>query len=184
MKHLQRSSLFQTRATNDLFLVILLLSVCWFSFSSKGSEKVAQQYPEATVGALVVNPQGEVLIVQSSKWGNKLTVPGGHIELGERAEDAIKREVREETGLEVEPVKLLLVQQAIYPVNYFKHEHFIFMDYLCETTDSHVRLDGRELQEYLWVNPQKALNLDLEEYTRNFVNEYLADLKRQVSSDI
>jgi nucleoside triphosphatase len=135
-----------------------------------------QLYPEATVGALIVNEREGVLIVRSSKWSNKFTVPGGHIELGERAEDAIKREVKEETGLDVEPVELLLVQQAIYPENYCKHEHFIFMDYLCRTESSEVMLDGRELQEYVWVKPEKALELDLEKCTRNFVNKYLETL--------
>ena len=115
---------------------------------------------------------GDVLIVRSSKW-NKYTVPGGHIELGELAEDAIKREVREETGLNVEVVKLLLVQQAIYPRFYCKHEHFVFMDYLCRTQDTDVKLDGRELQHYVWVNPREAVKLDLEEYTRNFVEASL-----------
>ena len=91
------------------------------------------------------------MIVRSSKWRDKFTVPGGHIELGERAEDAIKREVKEETGLDVEPVKLLLVQQAIYPKDYHKHEHFLFMDYICKTKSSEVKLDGRELQDYVWV---------------------------------
>jgi len=134
-----------------------------------------QLYPEATVGALVVNPRGEVLIVRSSKWGEKFTVPGGHVELGERAEEAIKREVKEETGLDVEPVSLLLVQEAIYPENYIKHEHFIFMDYICMTKTSEVKLDGRELQGYLWVNPTNALELDLEEYTRRFVSKYLME---------
>jgi nucleoside triphosphatase len=136
-----------------------------------------QLYPEATVGALIVNPKGDVLIVRSSKWSDKFTVPGGHIELGEPAENAIKREVKEETGLDVEPVKLLLVQQAIYPVNYYKHEHFIFMDFLCQTESAEVKLDGRELQEYIWVSPEKALELDLEKYTRNFVNKYLETLR-------
>jgi nucleoside triphosphatase len=139
-----------------------------------------QLYPEATAGALIVNPKGDMLIVRSNKWNDKFTVPGGHIELGERAEDAIKREVKEETGLDVEPVKLLLVQQAIYPENYYKHEHFIFMDYLCQAQSSEVKLDGRELQEYVWVRPEKALELDLEKYTRNFVNKYLETLKEKV----
>ena len=138
-----------------------------------------QKYPEATVGALVVNPKGEVLIVQSSKWSDKHTVPGGHIELGEMAEDAIKREVKEETGLDVDVEKLLLVQQAIYPRFYCKHEHFVFLDYLCRTQDSTVRLDGRELQHYAWVDPHDALDLDLEEYTRNFVVAYLKQLTEQ-----
>ena len=140
---------------------------------------MAQLYPEATVGALVVNEKGEVLIVSSSKWKNKHTVPGGHIELGERAEDAIKREVKEETGLDVEPVKLLLVQQAIYPEDYHKHEHYLFMDYLCTAKSSHVKLDGRELQNFVWVKPEEALQLDLELFTRNFVIKYLEELRGQ-----
>ena len=134
---------------------------------------MAQTYPEGTVGALVVNEKGEVLIVRSHKWGNKYTVPGGHIELGERAEDAIRREVKEETGLEAEPVELLIVQQAIYPEHFHKHEHYIFMDYVLKAKSSKVELDGRELQDYVWVKPEEALKLDLEEYTRNFVLKYL-----------
>jgi nucleoside triphosphatase len=140
---------------------------------------MSQRYPEATVGALVVNSQGLVLIVRSSKWNDKSTVPGGHIELGERAEDAIRREVKEETGLEVKSVRLLLVQQAIYPRDYYKHEHFIFMDYICEADGSDVKLDGRELQEYVWVKPEAALKLNMEEYTRNFVNKYLEESKER-----
>ena len=135
---------------------------------------MTQKYPEATVGALVVDPKGRILIVRSSKWDNKHTVPGGHIELGELAENAIKREVREETGLDVEVVKLLLVQQAIYPKFYHKHEHFVFMDYLCRTQDTNVKLDRRELQHYVWVSPHDAVKLDLEEYTRIFVLHYIS----------
>lgn len=134
---------------------------------------MVQLYPEATVGALIVNDKGEVLIVRSKKWGEKYTVPGGHIELGERAEDAIVREVREETGLESTAIELLTIQQAIYPKDYHKHEHYIFMDYVCKARSSDVTLDGRELQSYLWVKPEEALKLDLEEYTRNFVLKYL-----------
>jgi nucleoside triphosphatase len=138
---------------------------------------LSQRYPEATVGALIVNPRGEVLIVRSNKWHDKHTVPGGHIELGERAEDAIKREVKEETGLNVDSVRLLLVQQAIYPKDYHKHQHFVFMDYVCLTGDSDVKLDGRELQSCLWIRPEEALKLDMEEYTRNFVVKYLEESK-------
>jgi len=137
-----------------------------------------QLFPEATVGALVVNSKGEVLIVRSEKWGDKYTVPGGHIELGERAEDAIRREVKEETGLDSEPVELLIVQQAIYPKDYHKHEHFIFMDYICKAKTEEVKLDGRELQQYVWVNPEEALKLDLEQYTRIFVEKYMDELRR------
>lgn len=138
---------------------------------------MVQNYPEATVGALIVNGKGEILLVRSYKWGSRYTVPGGHIELGEASEKAVRREVREEVGLEVEPIRLLLVQEAIYPEGYIKHEHFIFLDYLCRTSSSDVKLDGKEIQEYLWTNPDDALQLDLESYTRNLVEAYMRDLE-------
>ena len=135
---------------------------------------MVQKYPEATVGALIVNDKDEILLVKSYKWGDKYTVPGGHIELGERSEVAVKREVREEVGLEVEPVGVLLVQEAIYPVDYLKREHFIFLDYLCRTRSSAVKLDEEEIQKHVWVSPERALQLDLESFTRNLVVEYLS----------
>jgi nucleoside triphosphatase len=136
---------------------------------------LVQNYPEATVGALIVNEKEEILLVRSYKWGTRYTVPGGHIELGERSEAAVKREIKEEVGLDVEPVKLLLVQEAIYPQDYIKHEHYIFLDYLCRTNSSEVTLDGKEIQEYLWATPTDATQLNLESFTRNLVEAYLMD---------
>jgi nucleoside triphosphatase len=136
---------------------------------------LVQNYPEATVGALIVNEKEEILLVRSYKWGNRYTVPGGHIELGERSETAVKREIKEEVGLDVEPVKLLLVQEAVYPEDYIKHEHYIFLDYLCRTNSSRVTLDGKEIQEYIWTTPSDAIQLNLESFTRNLVEAYLSD---------
>lgn len=134
-----------------------------------------QKYPEPTVGALVLHESGQILLVRSYKWKNLLSVPGGHIEVGERSEDAVRREVKEEVGLDVEPVKLLLIQQAIYPKNFTLHKHFIFLDYLCVSKSKEVKIDNREIQGYLWIEPQEALNEDLEEYTRNLINRYLSE---------
>ena len=138
-----------------------------------------QTYPEATVGALIVNDKGEILLVRSYKWGDKYTVPGGHIELGEKSQAAIKREVKEEVGLDVEPVRLLLVQEAIFPSEYVKHEHFIFMDYLCKSKSFAVTPDKDEIQDYVWTPPDQALQLELEGYTRNLVLEHLKTLAAQ-----
>ncbi|MCL4437321.1 MAG: NUDIX domain-containing protein [Thaumarchaeota archaeon] len=134
-----------------------------------------QRYPEPTVGALIVNDSGEILLVQSYKWNNFWSVPGGHIELGERAEEAVKREVKEEVGLDVEPVKMLMVQQAVYPKNFMAPRHFIFMDFLCRTKSSKVKLDEREIQESKWATPEEALQEKLEEFTRNLVEKYLSE---------
>ncbi|ADL12770.1 NUDIX hydrolase [Acetohalobium arabaticum DSM 5501] len=56
------------------------------------------KYPEPTVGAVIFNPDDEILLCKSNKWDNKYVIPGGHIELGERMEKALIREIKEEKG--------------------------------------------------------------------------------------
>ena len=68
------------------------------------------KYPEPTAGALIQEPEGRILLIKSHKFNDLYAIPGGHIELGETAEEALRREVREETGLEVHDVEFLLYQ--------------------------------------------------------------------------
>lgn len=131
-----------------------------------------QQYPEPTVGALIVDPQGRLLLVRSRKWQDRYAVPGGHIELGERMEEALRREVREETGLEVYDIEFLCFQEFIYDEAFWQPRHFIFFDFTCRTDSTAVRLND-EAQEYVWVPPEEALTLALEPYTVVAVQEYL-----------
>jgi len=134
-----------------------------------------EKYPEVSVGGLILNKDGEVLLVRSHKWPgvNKYTMPGGHIEIGETIEEALKREVKEEVGLEVEPIEFLTFQEAIFSKEFFKPKHFIFLDFLCKAKKSDVELDGNELQEYLWVKPKKALSLNIDSFTRKTIKKYL-----------
>jgi nucleoside triphosphatase len=136
-------------------------------------QESGQRYPEPTAGALVVAPTGQVLLVRSSKWGDRWTIPGGHIEVGERAEEAVVREVKEETGLFVTPVGLLSVQQAIFSPEFHKRKHFVFIDFLCTTQDPRVTLDGVELQGHVWVSPCEALSMKLSSSARNVLVAYL-----------
>lgn len=54
-----------------------------------------QRYPEPTVGALILNLQGQLFLMKSPKWRGKYVVPGGHVELGESLEEALRREIKE-----------------------------------------------------------------------------------------
>ena len=131
-------------------------------------------FPEPTVGALIVNEEGKILLAKSHKWFDKYTLPGGHIEVGESMTDAVRREVKEEVGLDVEVVEMLLVQQAIFAPEFYKKRHFIFIDFYCKSKDQQVKLDQYEIQDYIWVYPGAAYNLKLDSFTRKTLDAYLA----------
>ncbi len=134
-----------------------------------------KSYPEPTAGALILNEKEEVLLCKSPKFNNKFIIPGGHVEIGETLEQTLKREVKEETGLEIEPVKFINFYNAINPKDFFEKRHFIFFDFLCKVKDkSKLLLDNKELTEFLWIEPEKALKeLDLEVYTKKIIVDYL-----------
>ena len=58
-------------------------------------------YPLATVGGLIINQQSKILLVKTHKWRNLYGVPGGKISYGETMHDAFRREVKEETNLDI-----------------------------------------------------------------------------------
>src|SRR3989440_11933566 len=134
----------------------------------------SQVYPEPTVGALIVNKEGKILLAKSHKWFDKYTLPGGHIEVGESMIEAVRREGKEEVGLDVEVVEMLLVQEAIFAPKFYKKRHFIFIDFYCKSKDQQVKLDQDEIQDYIWVYPGAAYNLKLDSFTRKTLDRYLA----------
>jgi nucleoside triphosphatase len=134
---------------------------------------IEQAFPEPTVGALIVDQRGKILLARSHKWFDKYTLPGGHIEVGESMVDAVKREVKEEVGLEVDVVEMLLVQEAIFAPEFYKKKHFIFIDFYCKSKDQMVKLDQNEIQDHIWVYPGAAYNLKIDSFTRKTLDRYL-----------
>lgn len=134
-----------------------------------------QRYPEPTVGALILNRKGEMLLVKSRKWGDRHTIAGGHVEVGETLEDALKREIKEEVGLDVFGVRFLMVQEAIFSKEFWKRRHFIFFDFVCKCRNEEVTVDGDEIQDFQWVEPKRALGLRLDTYTRKMVRKFVSD---------
>lgn len=131
-----------------------------------------QKYPEPTVGALIFNPEGKIFLMKSHKWRDKYVIPGGHIELGETIEEALKREVKEETGLDIYDLQWIGFQEAVFSPAFFKEKHFVFLDFACKTNLDRVALN-EEAQEYIWIDINEASTLPIEPFTEITIKEYL-----------
>lgn len=133
---------------------------------------IDQEYPEPTVGGLIFNPEGQMLIVKSHKWQGKYTIPGGHVEVGEALKEALHREIKEETGLEVRDLQFLCFQEYIRGGSFWEERHFIFFDYTCRSDQVEVVLND-EAEEYLWLDPEEALQYPIDDYLRHSIRLYL-----------
>ncbi len=126
------------------------------------------EYPEIVVGAVIINPDDKVLICRSTKWNKKYIIPGGHIELGEGMEAALKREVMEETGLEIYDIELFSLKDSLKSSDLDKH--FIFIDYLCRTDSYQVTLND-EADLYEWISLNELDKYDIGAFVKKLLEE-------------
>lgn len=129
-----------------------------------------QNFPHPTVGALIFNPEGKLFLMRSHKFRDKYVVPGGHIEVGEKMTDALIREAKEETGLDIYDLEFIFFQEFIQDESFWQKMHFIFFDFACKTDSSEVTLN-EEAQSYVWVTLEEALALPIDSYTGNAIRE-------------
>ena len=128
--------------------------------------------PIATVGALIHDGNGHVLMVRTHKWGDRWGIPGGKIERGESSTDALQREILEETGLALREIRFALVQDCIDSPEFMRPEHFLLLNYVAQATSTAVRLND-EAEEFRWLAPADALALHLNQPTRFLLMEVL-----------
>ncbi|QTN31456.1 HAD hydrolase-like protein [Akkermansiaceae bacterium] len=130
--------------------------------------------PVATVGALIHDGAGKILMIRTHKWSNKWGIPGGKIERGETCEDALRREMMEETALEISDIRFVMVQESIDSPQFIRPEHFLLINYIAKA-DSHEVTLNDEAEEYAWVTPDDAFRLDLNKATKILLEKVLEE---------
>lgn len=100
--------------------------------------------PSAAVACFIRNEVGELLVVRRAKDPAKgtLDLPGGFVDLHESAEEAVRREVKEETGLDVKSSRYLFSIPNIYLYSGFEvHTEDLFFECFATTFDGLIAAD-------------------------------------------
>ena len=125
--------------------------------------------PVVTVGGLIFNDAGEVLMVRTHKWSNLWGIPGGKTKWGETSEDALRRELKEETNLDITDITFVLVQDCIHSKEFYRDAHFVLLNYTCRVRGATDVKLNHEAQEFRWVTLAAAEQLPLNQPTKILV---------------
>ncbi|MDH5191272.1 MAG: NUDIX hydrolase [Gammaproteobacteria bacterium] len=106
-------------------------------------------HPQIAVGIILFNSQNEVLLIKRANppaeglW----TLPGGKVKYGESLEQACIREMLEETGINVRPLKLIEVVERIT-----EGFHYVIMDYLAVQMTDDEAVPSSDALDAKWVS--------------------------------
>ena len=125
--------------------------------------------PLIGVGAIIMNRNKMLIVKRANEPAKGLwSVPGGVVELGEQLHEALKREVKEETGLEVSEPRLVDV------VNYIRFGekdgvkyHYVIIDYIVTSKGGKVNA-ASDADDLKWVPFQEVEKYNLTESFRRF----------------
>ena len=111
--------------------------------------------PVLSAAGVVVDDGGRVLLIRRGKAPDlgEWSIPGGAVELGESIEDALRREIREETGLEVAVGRLLEIFERVErdeagAIRF----HYVVIDYRCTVTGGEL-CAGDDALDAAFVDP-------------------------------
>lgn len=136
------------------------------------------EYQISTVGVFIFNDKGELFLMKSPKWKNNYVCPGGKIEYGESMADTVRREVKEETNLELTDIEFFLAMDGLNLRKEYegKYDQLLFHNFTAKVKNQDkLKLDGIEGKEFKWLKLEEWLELgNIEKYTKKAIQELLA----------
>lgn len=140
-------------------------------------DRLYPQRPFLAVSAAILR-HGKVLIVRRARKPalGVYTLPGGVVEAGETLEEAVRREVREETALDIEPVTLAGHREVIIRDAQGRTErHFVILCFASRWLAGEPQLND-ELDEARWIDPGDLAGLKTTEGLAEIVAAAVARL--------
>ena len=128
-------------------------------------------------GALILNDKNETLLVKrgvsSKNEAGVWSKPGGAVEFGERVEDAVKREIKEELGVDIELTKLLGFTNHIIKS---ENQHWVTFSYLAKIIEGEPRImEPEKIAKIKWFN-LRSLPEKLSQTTSEPIKDYLESI--------
>lgn len=130
--------------------------------------KKAVDYIGVGSGAFMFNEEGKLFLMQRNKnCRNKAgfwSIPGGGVDYGEKVEDAIVREMKEELNIDIEVQKLLVVANDIIPE---ENQHWVSPQYICKIVGGELKnMEPEKCEGFDWFDlenlPEKLTNTTLQ----------------------
>jgi 8-oxo-dGTP diphosphatase len=131
--------------------------------------------PVVGVGGVVIH-EGRALLIKrgSEPLKDQWSIPGGTLELGESIQEGVRRELLEETGIEVRVGELIEVFDRIFRdaagnIQY----HFVIVDYLCEKISGEAK-PASDVTDTAWVREEDLWNYRLTEAATRVIRKAFA----------
>ncbi|MBZ5729196.1 MAG: NUDIX hydrolase [Acidobacteriia bacterium] len=130
--------------------------------------------PIVGVGAVVVDGERALVVRRATEpLKGEWSIPGGMLELGEKLREGIVREVREETGLDVEVFDVLDVFDSIFPDREGRTQyHYVLIDFLCRPMGGELQASS-DVSEAKWVTAEEAGSLQMKAATVGVIRKAL-----------
>lgn len=127
---------------------------------------------EVIVGPFILNENKKILLCKSPKWHGQWIVCGGHVEPGETLIDAVKRETKEEIGVDIEVGEIFNVGEGFAsPPEFKRNAHMIFINFLAKLKSEDFTFN-EEISECKWFDINEILSSkDLKLSCRNAIKK-------------
>ncbi len=125
-------------------------------------------YPYVGTGAVIID-DGKILLVKRANEPNRgfWSVPGGVVRLGETLHSALIREVKEETGLDIEVKDIACVSEEIFRNGDIKF-HYIIIDFFAEVKSGELKA-GSDAMDAKWFTFDEVERIQAVEFIKKFV---------------